>query len=528
MANKPLFKTDGVLTTFGSSIPVHHKFDQPLLLLTERIYNSKRHRATHISVWFKNTQTGDIFVHYTDDGDGNIDSARFTSPQTSGSGGSSVFAAGCHFHRLSNGDPTFKWVEEFKKEGSQYIDRYEGPFRDDMRVINVAPGPDEHFKTRASHGMTGQWLIRKGTPLSYTMADAKKFKLELVQMAAENLSEIFRSRFSQEFFATTAFTIGAKDANDTVLWQDRSTPQAPWKSLETLYQQHSEQVYRFPSAVKVDGDTHIEYEFYRMKRDAEELPGFRHYGHRSLEESIVFIQQNTGFGQHTIEDMPTIDACGLHGGGAATALSGSVAFIKFSTHRTVNGYPDTSCLFKTMAVKVQVHPQCPLIQKHVFEALKGKHIPKGWKETKSDKVDAAPKWSAPAPTPTVLVPQPQPKAEPQPQPQPEAAPQQPQPEPKLAIQKLLSADKLTYTRTSDKVVFTYTEPSRKHDPYLDVCKLAADITCIIKKQEIPNTGYSIRWVADSVSKTEALLEMFKPMFSVFLNCDDLDIVPRCK
>lgn len=486
------FSHSGVLTTYASSIPQHEKYDKPIRMTTERANNSLQHDATHIAIRWVSQANGDYMVDYEDNGDGEIDEDRYISPQSKPGEGAHKFGSGCHYQRASC-DPSndYAWQESFKKANTDEFVTYTGPFKDGNKIKskNYAVAPNRVFKTEAESGMKGRWLVRKDT-LTKAHDEAKKHEELVGDIILENLVELFAWSYSQEILDRMHLTFQVD--NHVCMFGPGELI-----SLEKALQENADKVWRFPTIVRTDGHTRVTYDFYRVKQDVKPgedgctLPRFRHYGHRSG-EGQAFIQMNAGFGQHTQEDMTIYTALAI-APGSVGSVAGCVCFIKFESTRTTDaGFPDMSDLPKTMSVKTQVDRDCPTIKKHVFEFLRNiKNLPKGWKEVNNEKVIAAPKYGggqiAPAPAPASPAPAP-------------ASP--PAYEPGVIV--------FSKNRSSDEIMFTYTEKNRIHNHDADVCGVASHIAQEIVEKKIDN--YRIVWASRNFAKSQAVLAKYLPMF----------------
>lgn len=507
------FQTTGVLRTFSRSIPKHRHFDKPILMKCERYNNSLQHGATIITIEL-DLDGEHYIVKYSDNGDGKCDFVRYTSPQNASAEGTARFAAGCHYDRLS-GDPSseYKWEESFKIAGEDITRSFEGPFADGRgpQEFRTRVSADSHFKTKESSGMTGCWMIRKDM-LNHAVDEAKTSGKELDEVLVEHLSESFGMKYSQEILdkLTLKFRVGK--------YQILSNPKdGVMPSLETALQQDPN-VYRFPDKRVVSGDTTLTYTFYRMKKGDNKLEDYPHYGSRSANSNFAIIQVNPGFGFHTVEDMDILEACGVHGGGSIAALSGCTVFVKCETTATTpSGQPDMSKLFDTMAVKVQVDREDPLVKKHIFQFLKdAKNLPKGWKEANNEKFESAPKYTGEA-IPTVLPPSPPPSpVVPGPLPVQPIVPIEPPPSPIVSRLPNWMPQQLTITQEGDILTFVYVEKARVHDMDRDICELASAVSYLIATKGVGDR-YSIVWRSPRREDTSQAVERYKQVFKVLNN-----------
>lgn len=138
-------------------------FDPNLVLLpNEYVPDSITHGATEIVFDFKpdpSRPTERAILTYRDNGDGNADVKRMTSPSTENGLGVSMYARGHTFVRNRLDDGTFPFVIESKRaERNSVHMMLRGPIRDDgMTVVSPLPevGDSEtSFKTKEESGYT--------------------------------------------------------------------------------------------------------------------------------------------------------------------------------------------------------------------------------------------------------------------------------------------------------------------------------------------------------------------------------------
>jgi hypothetical protein len=138
-------------------------FDPNLVLLpNEYVPDSITHGATEIVFDFKpdpSRATERAILTYRDNGDGNADVKRMTSPSTENGLGVSMYARGHTFVRNRLDDGTFPFVIESKRaERNSVHMMLLGPIRDDgMTVVSPLPevGDSEtSFKTKGESGYT--------------------------------------------------------------------------------------------------------------------------------------------------------------------------------------------------------------------------------------------------------------------------------------------------------------------------------------------------------------------------------------
>lgn len=505
----------GVSRTLAHVVPPHKFFPKPVVMKTERFNNSIQHGATSIVIEMDVDPNGDYIIHYSDNGDGDCDHVRFTSPQSNSAEGASQFGVGNWFDRLS-GDPNsaYSWEEAFKKAGDDNFVIYRGPFTETgVRQIEGTIAPNAKFTTPESSGMSAKWRIEKNM-LVRAFEDANDQKKDVDMVILEHFREMFGMKYSQSIIDRLylKFRVG-----EHVFI---STPEKPMRSLETVLRQEAKLVKRFPgNRVKCSDTLNAEYEFYRAFEGVKSIPEYPHYGSRVAESSHVMIQMDAGFGLYTVEDMPLTEALNINGGGSLTAISGCTAYVKFTTkEKTERGLPNVNKLPGTQAVKIQVDKECPRITEFVFQYLRNsKNLPLGWKATKNAVMKDAPGYVEPPKEipayATVTVP----TIESRPngfvarimhavQPRQESA----APDNGITLPSWIPPE-LKVRERGSKLEFTYTTKSRIHDMERDICQAASAIGYYITTKNKAD-NYSIRCITPNIEKFQAALSKFKTTY----------------